>query len=297
MGFVFVLIFRKKHPERIKYTNILVLLYAAAAAAFITFLYYFMYSVLDVKQTDFIMLSFFFLIFFTRFELKTTFLLLTGYYIIFLTFILLTGCSPVGISVSYILSMLGAVAMWLARVQSFVNEKNFSALITSDFLTGVLNRRGFDIMLEKIWGEARQRGEKVTLYMIDIDHFKRYNDLYGHLEGDKCLKAVAQAIAAAMRRGDCVARYGGEEFAVLIAKAKREDEIRIGRRIFEHVAAAAIPHRDSVTPYVTISIGCADYTPSEGEGLTAALVKMADDALYRAKEGGRNRIVFYDEKE
>ena len=164
-------------------------------------------------------------------------------------------------------------------------------LSESDGLTGVANRRLFDGSLLAAWAEARLRGGEVGLALIDIDHFKEYNDACGHLAGDDCLKRVARALdAEASAAGALVARYGGEEFSVLVADPARTDLRTLAETLRARVEFEALPHpRSPMSRVVTVSIGLATRAP--GATLEPALlIDAADQALYRAKAAGRNRV-------
>ncbi|MDD5248363.1 MAG: diguanylate cyclase [Rhodocyclaceae bacterium] len=182
-----------------------------------------------------------------------------------------------------------------ARVRNLVALKTRADLLESlahlDALTGIPNRRSFDDTLQTEWRRCQRSGQPLALLMIDIDHFKAYNDHFGHGAGDRCLAAVAALLARNLARpGDAVTRYGGEEFAVILPETKLEGAVRIAERLREGVAALAIPHAPAAgTPIVTISVGCAAAIPDEG-GSPAALFALADRKLYDAKAGGRNRI-------
>jgi diguanylate cyclase (GGDEF)-like protein/PAS domain S-box-containing protein len=173
-----------------------------------------------------------------------------------------------------------------------LNEQ-LTRLSTTDALTEVGNRRQFDQTLTAEWTRAARRGEPVALLMIDIDHFKEYNDHYGHPAGDACLRQVARMVGQATRRGgELVARYGGEEFALLLPGADLEDARRAAERCAQIVGDAKIEHRASATSaWLTISIGVASQVAAAGVACTA-LVEIADAALYRAKRCGRARIEF-----
>ncbi len=164
---------------------------------------------------------------------------------------------------------------------------------TLDSLTGISNRRAFDVSLDDEWKRA-QRGEyKISLMMIDVDQFKRYNDTYGHLKGDESLRQVAKTLKRdAQRHGDIAARFGGEEFAVIFSMQEEQKAIRFATKICMDVEALKIPHETSgISDYLTVSIGVASIIPTRDTTMID-LVKSADDALYKAKEEGRNRIVF-----
>lgn len=174
-------------------------------------------------------------------------------------------------------------------------------LTTLDALTGIANRRAFDGALESEWCHATRSGLPLALMMIDIDHFKSYNDSYGHVAGDRCLQAVAATLrAGAQRTTDLVARYGGEEFAVLLPQTDAAAAAEIGERLRQAVEALAIPCPASAIGRISISVGVAAFSaanaacPKEGCGKRAsatALVEIADRQLYAAKAAGRNRVV------
>jgi diguanylate cyclase (GGDEF)-like protein len=167
------------------------------------------------------------------------------------------------------------------------------ALSQTDALTGIANRRRFDTRLEEEWTRVVRYGESLGLLMIDIDHFKRYNDRHGHQQGDACLRRVAQSLAGcAGRPTDVVARYGGEEFAVLLPHADREETAAVARRCLAAVDGACLPMGDAPRAgLVSISIGAAWAGPGEVRPQDL-LVRAADEALYRAKAAGRHCLVF-----
>ncbi|WP_019624102.1 sensor domain-containing diguanylate cyclase [Thioalkalivibrio thiocyanoxidans] len=177
------------------------------------------------------------------------------------------------------------IAGTLARKQV---EQELARQARIDGLTGLANRRELDDLLERECAARRERS--LSLLMIDIDHFKPYNDAFGHQAGDDCLRAVADAIRSVLNRpSDLGARYGGEEFACVLADTDPEGGLQVAERIREAVSALELKHPESAEPHVTISIGiCSVHTrwPIEPR----ALIRQADEALYHAKRAGRNRV-------
>ncbi len=161
---------------------------------------------------------------------------------------------------------------------------------SQDGLTGIPNRRSFDLFLQKEWDRAIREKTNIGLIMIDIDHFKGYNDHYGHQGGDDCLRKVAAALAEVVGRpGDMVARYGGEEFVVVLSNTDVSGAALIAEKLRRKVESLALPHDYSTTAsYVTISLGGAGVIPTV-DSTPDELIKLADSALYEAKESGRNR--------
>jgi diguanylate cyclase (GGDEF)-like protein len=159
-----------------------------------------------------------------------------------------------------------------------------------DGLTGLSNRRNFDEFIEKEWRRAQRDQKPVSLIMIDIDHFKAYNDTYGHQRGDDCLKQVAAIIGENVKRpADLAARYGGEEFAVVLPDTGAKGAAEMAELIKRSIEAVAIPHaKNSAAPVVTVSLGVATLEPDRILN-PSDLIERADKALYAAKNGGRNR--------
>jgi len=179
--------------------------------------------------------------------------------------------------------------------KAFVEQRMLNELAQRDGLTGLYNRRIFDDYIQRIWRQARRDKVTVEVIFIDIDHFKIYNDLYGHQAGDDCLRKVAHSISRAAKRPfDFTARYGGEEF-VLVLYGPPEDYARsLPEQLRQEVMDLAIQHEGSqVAPLITVSIGVALADPSSGRSLTGA-IQAADEALYEAKQCGRNRVIFKD---
>ena len=168
-------------------------------------------------------------------------------------------------------------------------------LAGSDALTGLANRRGFEMALERSWHSAVREGATVALLLVDVDHFKRFNDTYGHVIGDACLREVAHAVLALTRRPlDVAARYGGEELAVLMHGSSVAAAEALAERIRASVAALRIPVAAGRYATVTVSIGVAAAHPN-GVNEPSHLVSVADVALYRAKSLGRDRVVVADD--
>lgn len=160
-----------------------------------------------------------------------------------------------------------------------------------DGLTGIANRRRFDEALEREWRRCHRSGSHLSLILVDVDFFKNYNDHYGHLAGDECLKKVAVAMADQIRRAaDLVARFGGEEFACLLPDTGAEAAHAMAMRLREAVSNLGIVHAQSAAAdHVTISLGVATMVP-DGDDLAARLIDQADRGLYYAKQNGRNQI-------
>jgi len=166
-----------------------------------------------------------------------------------------------------------------------------------DALTEIPNRRYFDEFLAQEWGRAARDDQALSLILIDIDHFKKFNDAYGHQAGDECLKWVAAFLATVARRpGDLVARYGGEEFAVVLPGAGLRGAVKMAEKMRLAVAGMKIEHSASPLGRVTISLGLAS-RPRGVRGEPEQLIEAADKALYRAKAGGRNRVCWPDVRE
>jgi len=161
-----------------------------------------------------------------------------------------------------------------------------------DPLTKIANRRHFDTFLEKEWLRAIRSSEPLSLVVIDVDHFKLYNDTLGHAAGDACLRKIAAALQShALRPTDIAARFGGEEFVLLFAETSLETACKLAESIRAHIESLEMPNpRSSTSAWVTVSVGVATIVPSQRDEIEAFFV-AADRAMYRAKEGGRNRVV------
>lgn len=188
--------------------------------------------------------------------------------------------------------VLRAMVRAMSRISQMQVElqkatKNMELLANRDKLTGLANRRGFDEAFKVEWDIASKNKHKLSCLMIDIDFFKQYNDKYGHIQGDKCLIRVASLLKESLiGNTDTIARYGGEEFCILIPNLELEYAEKIAKRLVKSVADDRIPHINSEQGYVTISIGCS--TSKENDD-AQTFIHRADEALYQAKETGRNQ--------
>ncbi|CAK0742951.1 two-component system, chemotaxis family, response regulator WspR [Gammaproteobacteria bacterium] len=182
-----------------------------------------------------------------------------------------------------------------ARVRNHVALKRsrdiLERLSTTDGLTGIANRRRFDEYLDFQWRQSSRSGTPLSLLLTDIDYFKNFNDHYGHIQGDSCLKQVAGAIAGVVARSsDLVARYGGEEFVCLLPGTNSAGAQVIADRLLNLVRALAIPHAFSqAADHVTVSVGLTTQIPT-AKGSPLHLLEAADQALYHAKNTGRNQL-------
>ncbi len=169
-------------------------------------------------------------------------------------------------------------------------NRHLEALASIDSLSGLANRRSFDTRLETEWHRAADLRRPIALMMIDVDHFKLFNDNYGHVEGDQCLRVIGETLAAAANhKADFAARYGGEEFVLLLPDTDLSAALAIAERLRTAVSTLAIGHGFAPSGHVTISIGVAALTPSQGQD-PQALIEAADAGLYAAKRNGRNRV-------
>ena len=164
-------------------------------------------------------------------------------------------------------------------------------LAVQDELTGVPNRRYFNWLLGREWGRAARDGRPLALVLADVDHFKAFNDRYGHLAGDACLAQVAAALTRQVHRSaDAVCRFGGEEFVVVLPGTDGAGAAKVAEGMRAAVAELGLEHGGSPHRRVTVSLGVAAAVPRSGGPAAEALVQTADEALYRAKAGGRNRV-------
>jgi len=171
-------------------------------------------------------------------------------------------------------------------------QKEMEELSFRDGLTGVANRRRFDAIIELEWSNARRNRQPLSLLMMDIDYFKQYNDRYGHLEGDACLKHVARILnSAATRARDLLARFGGEEFVLVLPETDETAAGKLAARCRELILAERIPHESSpIGSALTISVGAGTMIPGHDDALRP-FIDAVDKRLYQAKQRGRDRIV------
>ncbi len=180
------------------------------------------------------------------------------------------------------------------RVANLALEK----LSSLDGLTGIANRRQFDLVLAKEWNRAMRNRSPISLLMLDVDFFKPYNDTYGHQKGDNCLKVVAKILKDNEKRPfDLAARYGGEEFAVILPETDAHGAKEIALSTLEMIRAAAIPHKtSSISKFLTASIGCCTMVVGRNEQ-PELLISRADRALYQAKGQDRNQVVVFNRED
>jgi diguanylate cyclase (GGDEF)-like protein len=176
--------------------------------------------------------------------------------------------------------------------RTFLESRILAQLAERDGLTGLYNRRAFDEYMERVWRQSRRENCALTIMLIDIDHFKPYNDFYGHQAGDDALKQVANVIATGVQRPlDIAARYGGEEFALVLYGPASEYVVDLPERLRRQVLDLGTVHEAAThTKFLSISVGVAVISPDTDRSLAGA-IQIADEALYQAKEEGRNRVV------
>jgi diguanylate cyclase (GGDEF)-like protein len=172
-----------------------------------------------------------------------------------------------------------------------IANEHLEELASLDGLTGLANRRAFDRQIEHDWRHAREHREPVALMMIDIDHFKLFNDRYGHVAGDTCLRAVGETLSlVTLEEAVLVARYGGEEFGLLLPGLDIDRASALADEARRAIEDLCINHSESPCGYVTVSIGVESIVPDRYQE-PAALIEAADSALYGAKRRGRNTVV------
>lgn len=195
-----------------------------------------------------------------------------------------------------LIGSFGCYALERANRAAFMDRRRLAAVAMHDGLTGLLNRAALEERVSQLWQQAARDQSWVSTVLIDIDHFKAYNDRYGHQAGDRCLRDVAEAVRRATHRRplDLVARYGGEELIAVLFGADRTHAENAARAVLDAVRELKIPHVASLTrPHVTVSVGASTLGPGSGYAHDAA-VQLADRALYAAKESGRDGWAYFD---
>ena len=196
------------------------------------------------------------------------------------------------------MSVLSALRMERLLRANFIENRLLNDIAERDGLTGLYNRRMFDTLTNRLWLQAQRNQEALQVILVDIDHFKAYNDLYGHQAGDTCIRRVASIIARAAKRPfDFCARYGGEEFVLVLYAPSGDDPTVLPEQIRRDTMTLNIPHgKADGAGILTVSIGSATARPDTKRSL-AGLIQTADEALYRAKQLGRNRALHVDSSE
>ncbi len=188
-------------------------------------------------------------------------------------------------------SLANQIAIAMENTRLYAKTKELSV---TDELTHIYNRRHFQNMLQMEWRRAKRFSRNISLLMVDVDHFKNYNDTHGHLEGDQVLKKIAQILADHVREVDTVARYGGEEFSIILTHTAAEDALHVAQKLCGLVEQHPFySESNKIDTQVTVSIGVATY-PDDASNMED-LINHADIALYRAKNLGRNRVISYAE--
>jgi len=183
-------------------------------------------------------------------------------------------------------------ALHNAHEQIMRKNQQLAELADQDGLTGIFNRRAFDLRLAEIFGQSRRYQRKLSTIIFDVDHFKNYNDIYGHLAGDDCLRQVASALAGAMRRpGDILARYGGEEFVAILPDTDGQGALEVANSARERIESLMLVHEGSDIGKVTVSCGVATADWNDTNLTAEKLIDLSDQALYAAKRLGRNMCI------
>ena len=194
-----------------------------------------------------------------------------------------------------LMAVLSALRVERLLRANFIETQLLNNIAERDGLSGLYNRRMFDTLASRLWQQAQRDQESLQVILVDIDHFKLFNDQYGHQAGDHCIRQVATIIARAAKRPfDFCARYGGEEFALVLYAPSGSDPAALAEQIRRETLALGIPHSHSAAgDVVTVSVGSAIAAPGTKRSL-AGLIQAADEALYRAKQSGRNRVLHVD---
>jgi diguanylate cyclase (GGDEF)-like protein len=231
--------------------------------------------------------------------LRTNFILIVGYGLVAAFGAVPAHVATYQLFVLFCANLIGGAgcyALERANRMAFLDRRRLADVAMHDGLTGLLNRAALEEQVRRLWQQAARDQIAVSVVLIDIDHFKSFNDRYGHQAGDQCLRDVAAAVRLAARRRpfDLVARYGGEELIAVLFGADRSHAQTIAGAVLDSVRELRIPHAASLTrPYVTASVGAATLDPGSDYSHDLA-VQMADRALYAAKERGRDGWAFCD---
>lgn len=192
------------------------------------------------------------------------------------------------IVMSLICLVIGFGVAW--RIRGCQSLDAFASEARTDMLTGLKNRRAFDEELRRQFAQRQRQGVHFSLIMMDIDHFKAFNDVHGHLSGDLALRTVAQVLSSTLREMDIVCRYGGDEFAIICPGSKLQEAAVAAERVRQAVAAHAVSLKKGDT-LVTVSLGVAEVINPE---IPEGLIQRVDDALYSAKHSGRNDVHWHN---
>jgi diguanylate cyclase (GGDEF)-like protein len=209
--------------------------------------------------------------------------------------VMYAGSAVGAMAIAGILAQLFRMEIDQAETALMRSNRELERISGIDSLTGLANRRTLDLYLDREWRRLQRTGEPMSVLLFDVDYFKKYNDHYGHLAGDKCLQRVAGALSTIVQRSsDLVARYGGEEFVILLPGTACDDAVRLAEEARAQIMALRIVHEYSeVMPVVTLSAGVATADPKVMEEVQT-LLGRADDALYSAKRQGRNRVIRWE---
>lgn len=232
--------------------------------------------------------------------LRTASLLALGAAVVYGIGAWLTGLAPEVLANNVVVLLLASAICGIGGYMlehtlrtGYLEGQLLGEMVDRDGLTGLFNRRAFDRYLDQAWSIARRQRAPLSLLLVDIDHFKLYNDRHGHQAGDDCLQRVAASVSGVARRPlDLAARYGGEEFVVILYGSEHGSAGQLAATLVDRVRKLRIPHDGSeVASVVTVSVGVATVFPAETDRSPQGVIQLADRCLYRAKREGRNRVV------